>query len=189
MSEFRPLAPAATGHFARWGAPADTGAAAASDDPAAHRAAAWNDGYAAGFAAAQEEAAIRTAADDAAQAILAEALTRFRPVPPEAVAARIARGVFDMVAEIVAAAPVTQEEIAGRCAALLAGIERDEGTATLVLHPADAAMIRDADPDVPLGIDPTLDRGSLRVALAGGDRVDGRAERLALLADVLDIAP
>ena len=50
-------------------------------------------------------------------------------------------------------------------------------------------MIRDADPDVPLGIDPTLDRGSLRVALAGGDRVDGRAERLALLADVLDIAP
>ena len=189
MSEFRPLAPASTGRFARWGAAPEPAMASATDDPEAHRAAAWSDGYAAGVAAAREEATIHAAANDASRALLADALVRFRPLPPEAVAARIARGMFDMIAEIVSACPVTHEELAGRCAALLAGIERDEGTPALVLHPDDAALIHEADPDVPLTTDATLDRGSLRVALAGGDRIDGRPERLALLADVLDIAP
>ena len=118
----------------------------------------WAEGYAAGFSAARMESDTQAERRDR----LAMALDRLAPVPSPALAEALAARVLDLLSALVGTASVDRELLLARCAEL-AALASDADSATLVLHPDDAALLGTPALGIAICTDSTLHSGEVRL--------------------------
>ncbi len=128
-------------------------------------------------------------ADDAARLALAEALVALTGAGEGALAAMLSQAVLRLVGQIMGEVAVDEALLAERCAAVAACIDPDDAKSVLEVNPADLPLIEPQGLGVQLAPNPSLSRGSVRLATADGwieDGPDVRLDRLKALMDDME---
>lgn len=142
--------------------------------------------YEAGLDAGRAEAAEIVASERQALARLAAGLEALRPEPTGALAALLAETVDRLVRQIVGEVEIDRDILIARAEAAAALIGEETGPSMLRFNPADLARIADVALPVPVGADPRLAPGTLRLETASGWIEDGPEVRLERLRNALD---
>jgi flagellar assembly protein FliH len=143
---------------------------------------AYAQGYEEGRRVAEEE----LAGEREAVARLAASLELLRPQPTNPLALLLAETVDRLVREIVGSVEVDATLLLDRARSAAAMIGEQTEPARLRVHPADAALLVQADLDVQIAPDGNLQRGTIVVETAQGWIEDGPAVRLERLRAELD---
>jgi flagellar assembly protein FliH len=98
----------------------------------------------------------------------------------------LSQAVVRLVAQIVGEVPIDEAVLKMRCAAVAACMDGDEARALLEVHPDDLHLLEEEGLGVTLAANPSLPRGSVRLATSDGWVEDGPDVRLARLKALLD---
>lgn len=142
--------------------------------------------YARGIAEGRRTVEAEVAAERAALAELAESLHTLRPEPTLPLALILAETVDRLVREILGEVEIDAVTLLTRAKAAAALIGEASQPARLKAHPDDAAILGQADLDIPVEADASLPRGTVRVETGDGWIEDGPAVRLERLRAELD---
>jgi flagellar assembly protein FliH len=186
--------PAATRHFRPWHSADDTdssepqvvtdeGAGAGADQT---EAALHAEVFARGFEEGRRTVELELADERAAVARFAESLEALRPEPHAALAAVLAETVERLVRQIVGGVEIDAALFANRAAEAAALVADEIQPSSLVVHPDDMPLLKEARIPLELASDDNMERGSFRIECAGGWIEDGRSVRLDRLRSALD---
>jgi flagellar biosynthesis/type III secretory pathway protein FliH len=147
---------------------------------------AMEEAWAAGFVAGQA----RFEKDECAKNVLASAIAALAAAPNPAMEAVLAQIIHTLVSAIVDATPTSATEMQKWVAQSLQALPDDVHNAAIMLHPDDAAFLRETDlPDgISLQVNPAIAIGSVRIAHQAGAIDHGRAHVLALQAAALGLS-
>jgi flagellar assembly protein FliH len=175
--------------FRAWG----QGSAILEDDPLdlapeaepeelTSRALAYGEGHEDG----RREALAELEAERAALHELAAGLSALRPEAHDGLAAVLGETVFRLVRQIVGEVEVDGGLLQHRAEAAARLVANELSPAELRIHPADVALLNGTDLGLKIAADPSLARGSVRIATAAGWIEDGPEIRLERLRAELD---
>lgn len=144
-------------------------------------------GFADGMAAAMADAAAARARDEQLLRSMADALRACGHVDRDALAERLRHAVLALVTRLVGEAGVSAELLQQRIAAAIDLITDGTDRASVRLHPADMALVRDAlPPGISPVADPAMARGSFAIESPATVVEDGPELWLEQLGDALD---
>jgi flagellar assembly protein FliH len=144
------------------------------------------DAYSKGYEEGRRTAELEFAAERDAVARLAEALDALRPEPTNALALLLAETVDRLVREIVGSVDVDATLLLARARAAAELIGENVEPSKLRLHPEDAVLLADADLQITVQADATLQRGTVLLETGHGWIEDGPAVRIERLRAALD---
>lgn len=149
---------------------------------------AYADGYAKGFAEGSAEADARAAADAAARGRIELSLGRLADAEQLMLETRLRETVLALCEQTLAPLAIDPEALTGRIGKALALMRRTADERLLRLHPADADLLAGRLPEeLRIELDPTLERGELRVESADGGVEDGPGQWRRTLAEALGL--
>ncbi len=140
---------------------------------------AYAEGFAAGHAAALAEQLEAAAADDAALTAIAAAFEGMAASHDVCTAQTLAAALSRLLATIVGEIDIPAAELQERSANLVAAVDDISTPTALLCHPTDAALIGPSIAGIAVQPDPTMTRGSIRLATSTGWIDDSIADRLA----------
>ncbi len=136
-------------------------------------------GYAAGFADGQAAASQAIAEPAARLGDLIGSLEVLQPVSQSVLASMLAECVAAIIGRSLADTMIDGASLAASAAAMIAAMTDEIEAAALHVHPADAELLHGHALAVDIVVDPSLARGTLRLATRQGWLEDGAQLRLA----------
>jgi flagellar assembly protein FliH len=124
--------------------------------------------------------------DNAARVQLAASVAQIAQAGEGTLAAMISQAVIRLVSQIMGEVAVDETLLKERCISVAACIDADDSKAVLEVNPEDMALLEMENMGVKLAANPTLSRGSVRLATADGWVEDGPDVRLARLKALMD---
>ena len=148
--------------------PARFPAAVAATVDAADAAAGDDDAFARGVEEGTRAAEQAFAAERESLLRLVAAAAALQPEPSEELPVLIGETVMRLVQEIVGNVSIDSEGLIARCRAAAALVAEADMARTLAVHPADAALLANADIGLAITADATLARGDVRIDCSAG---------------------
>jgi flagellar assembly protein FliH len=144
------------------------------------------DAFVQGFKEGERVTREAAESDDRARLALADALKGIAITDEGTLATLLSQSVIRLLGQIVGSAPIDEDLLQERCAAVAACIDSDSGKATLEVNPQDMALIDAGTLGVTVTAKADLPRGSVRLATAEGWVEDGPDIRISRLKALLD---
>jgi len=124
--------------------------------------------------------------DNAARAQLAASVAQIAQAGEGTLATMISQAVIRLVSQIMGEVAVDEALLKERCIAVAACIDAEDSKAVLEVNPEDLPLLEMEAVGVRLAANPSLSRGSVRLATAEGWVEDGPDVRLARLKALMD---